>query len=381
MESIFKAAKALGFEVFISPHYFFPEDKGWKFNGPLEADEAATGEFGRKGRLTLDGFKGSGADWLERFKPYIEDGKTIVASPHRVWGPETNDLVLLLRKRRISKIILGGMLANMCVESHLRELLEQGFEVAVVKDATAGPKHPEWGYGYTAALINYAFLAHAVLTTEETVKAMQRGYDDARARQEISEFLTTLRMKVMSFSSAIEYLAFMGRDTAACVIVNAHLPDISGLELQRRLAERTNPPVIFVSDRCDIPSTVSAMKAGAIEFLTKPVDLVALIAAVRAALAQDRKLRQKKAELAKLQEGYSLLTPREREVLPLVVGGLLNKQAAALLGISEVTLQIHRGQVMRKMQAESFAELVRMAVKLRIPYWREIQPSHERLAM
>jgi nicotinamidase-related amidase len=175
MESIFKAAKALGFEVFISPHYFFPEDKGWKFNGPLEADEAATGEFGRKGRLTLDGFKGSGADWLERFKPYIEDGKTIVASPHRVWGPETNDLVLLLRKRRISKIILGGMLANMCVESHLRELLEQGFEVAVVKDATAGPKHPEWGYGYTAALINYAFLAHAVLTTEETVKAMQRG--------------------------------------------------------------------------------------------------------------------------------------------------------------------------------------------------------------
>ncbi len=175
MESIFKAAKKLGFEVFISPHYFFPEDKGWKFNGALEADEAKSDEFARKGRLNLDGFKGSGADWLERFKPYIEDGKTIVVSPHRVWGPETNDLVLQLRKRRISRIILGGMLANMCVESHLRELLEQGFEVAVVKDATAGPKHPEWGYGYTAALINYAFLAHAVLTTEETVKAMERG--------------------------------------------------------------------------------------------------------------------------------------------------------------------------------------------------------------
>jgi nicotinamidase-related amidase len=175
MESIFKAAKAHGFEVFISPHYFFPEDKGWKFNGPLESDEAATGEFGRKGRLTLDGLKGSGADWLERFKPYIEDGKTIVVSPHRVWGPETNDLVLQLRKRRISKIILGGMLANMCVESHLRELVEQGFEVAVVKDATAGPKHPVWGYGYTAALINYAFIAHAVLTTDEVVKAMGQG--------------------------------------------------------------------------------------------------------------------------------------------------------------------------------------------------------------
>jgi nicotinamidase-related amidase len=175
MERIFKAAKSRGFDVFISPHYFFPEDKGWKFNGPLEADEARTDLFARKGRLSLDGLKNSGADWLERFKPYIEDGKTLVVSPHRVWGPQTNDLVLQLRKRRINKVILGGMLANMCVESHLRELLEQGFEVAVVKDATAGPRHPEWGNGYTAALINYAFLAHAVLTTDETIKAMERG--------------------------------------------------------------------------------------------------------------------------------------------------------------------------------------------------------------
>jgi nicotinamidase-related amidase len=175
MERIFKTAKTQGFEVFISPHYFFPTDRGWKFNGPLETDEATSGLFARKGRLTLEGFEGSGADWLARFKPYIEDGKTIVVSPHRVWGPQTNDLVLQLRKRRISKIVLGGMLANMCVESHLREFLEQGFEVAVVKDATAGPKHPEWGYGYTAALINYAFLAHAVLTTDEAVKAMGRG--------------------------------------------------------------------------------------------------------------------------------------------------------------------------------------------------------------
>ncbi len=175
IERIFKAAKTLEFEVFISPHYFYPVDKGWKFNGPLETDEATSGLFARKGVLNLDGLKGSGADWLERYKPYIEDGKTIVVSPHRVWGPETNDLVLQLRKRRISKIILGGMLANMCVESHLRELLEQGFEVAVVKDATAAPKHPEWGYGYTAALINYAYLAHAVLTTDETVKAMNLG--------------------------------------------------------------------------------------------------------------------------------------------------------------------------------------------------------------
>ena len=172
MERIFKAAKANDFEVFISPHYFFPTDKGWKFNGPLETDEVNGDLFGRKGVLNLDGLIGSGADWLERFKPYIEDGKTIVVSPHRVWGPETNDLVLQLRKRGISKVILGGMLANMCVESHLRELVEQGVQVAVVKDATAAPKHPVWGYGYTAALINYAYIAHAVLTTDQAVAAM-----------------------------------------------------------------------------------------------------------------------------------------------------------------------------------------------------------------
>ena len=174
IERIFKAAKTHGFEIFISPHYFYPGDKGWKFNGPLESDEATSGFFARKGILNLDGLKGSGADWLDRFKPYIEDGNTIVVAPHKVWGPETNDLVLQLRKRKIHKIILGGMLANMCVESHLRELLEQGFEVAVVKDATAAPKHPEWGYGYTAALINYAFLAHAVLRTDDVVDAMEQ---------------------------------------------------------------------------------------------------------------------------------------------------------------------------------------------------------------
>lgn len=173
MERIFKAAKANGYEVFISPHYFYPTDSGWKFNGPLETDEFRTHTFARKGPLTLEGFANSGADWLDRFKPYIEDGKTIVVSPHKVWGPQTNDLVLQLAKRRISKIILGGMLANICVESHLREFLERGFEVAVVKDATAGPRHPEWGDGYQAAMINYRFLAHAVLSTDETLDRMR----------------------------------------------------------------------------------------------------------------------------------------------------------------------------------------------------------------
>jgi len=175
IDRLFAAAKQHGFEVFISPHYFYPTDAGWKFNGPLEADEAAAGYFQRRGILNLDGLPGSGADWLPRFKPYIEDGKTVVVAPHKVWGPETNDLVLQLRKRKIAKVILGGMLANMCVESHLRELLEQGFEIAVVKDATAAPKHQTWGYGYTAALINYAYLAHAVLRADEAIAAMKQG--------------------------------------------------------------------------------------------------------------------------------------------------------------------------------------------------------------
>ena len=173
MERIFKAAKANGYEVFISPHYFYPTDSGWKFNGPLETEEFRTHSFARRGPLTLEGFANSGADWLDRFKSYIEDGMTIVVSPHKVWGPQTNDLVLQLRKRGIGKIILGGMLANICVESHLREFLEQGFEVAMVRDATAGPRHPVWGDGYQAAMINYQFLAHAVLSTDEAVDRMR----------------------------------------------------------------------------------------------------------------------------------------------------------------------------------------------------------------
>jgi nicotinamidase-related amidase len=172
MEQIFRTAKANGYHVLISPHYFYPTDGGWKTAGPLEADEFRTHSFARTGALTLEGFQNSGADWLDRFKPYIEDGQTVVVSPHKVWGPQTNDLVLQLRKRGISKIILGGMLANICVESHLRELLEQGFEIAVAADATAGPRHPEWGDGYAAAMINFRFLAHAVLSTADATRAM-----------------------------------------------------------------------------------------------------------------------------------------------------------------------------------------------------------------
>ena len=173
IESLFKAAKANGFEVFVSPHYYYPTDHGWQFGGTIEKVMHDIKMFDRSGALSLEGFSGSGADWLERYKPYIEDGKTVVSSPHKVYGPENNDLALQLRKRGIDKVILGGMSANLCVEAHLRELLEQGFEVAVVKDATAGARHPELGDGYQAALINFGYIANAVLTTDETVKAME----------------------------------------------------------------------------------------------------------------------------------------------------------------------------------------------------------------
>ena len=173
IERLFKAAKNNGFEVFISPHYYYPTDHSWKFVGTLEKMMHEIKMFDRSGALSLDGFSGSGADWLERYKPFIEDGKTVVVSPHKVYGPENNDLILQLRKRNISKIILGGMSANLCVEAHMRELLEQGFEVAVVKDATAGARHPELGDGYKAALVNFGFTANAVLSTDDAVKAME----------------------------------------------------------------------------------------------------------------------------------------------------------------------------------------------------------------
>ncbi|SFH73764.1 cysteine hydrolase [Planctomicrobium piriforme] len=170
---LFSAAKEQDYGVFVSPHYLFPHDQAWAYGGAVEHMMLDDKEFFRPDPLSLEGFQGSGADWLDRYKPYIEDGKTVVVSPHKMWGPQTNDLVFQLRKQRINKVILCGMLANLCVESHLRELLEQGFEVAVVKDATAAPRHPAIGDGYKAAVINYGFLANAVLKTDEAVQAMK----------------------------------------------------------------------------------------------------------------------------------------------------------------------------------------------------------------
>lgn len=169
--ALFKASKEAGITVAVSPHYYYPSDHEWHFGGPLEKVMHKICMFDRKGPNTLDGFEGSGADFLEEYKPYILDGKTIIASPHKVYGPETNDLTLQLRKKGVSQVILAGMAANLCVESHLRELVEQGFEIVVVRDATAGPRLPD-GDGYLAAIINYRFLAHALWTTAQTVEAL-----------------------------------------------------------------------------------------------------------------------------------------------------------------------------------------------------------------
>ncbi len=171
IEALFKAAKANDIPVFISPHYYYPTDHGWKFEGALEVLMHNIGMFDRKSPLSLEDFEGSGADWLERYNPYIDDGKTIVVSPHKVYGPETNDLVLQLRKRGVDKVILAGMSANLCTESHMRELLEQGFEVAVVKDATAAAKLPGLD-GYASAVTNYRFMANTVWTTDQAVAAI-----------------------------------------------------------------------------------------------------------------------------------------------------------------------------------------------------------------
>lgn len=166
---LFRAAKAADMPVVISPHYYFPHDHRWAFEGALEKVMHSIGMFDRPGPLNTDGLENSGADFMAEYKDYIFDGKTIIASPHKVYGPEQNDAGLQLRKLKVDQIILAGMSANLCVESHMREFIEQGFEIAVVRDATAGAKVPE-GDGYLAALINFRMMANAVWDTKEAVK-------------------------------------------------------------------------------------------------------------------------------------------------------------------------------------------------------------------
>jgi FixJ family two-component response regulator len=175
-----------------------------------------------------------------------------------------------------------------------------------------------------------------------------------------------------TFGSAAEYVEYAKPDLPACLVLDVELPDINGLDLQRQLRDAGHPPIVFITGHGDIPSSVRAIKDGAVDFLAKPFTQQDLMAAVDAAIAGDRQARLERAERARLQQRHASLTPREKQVLPLIVSGFLNKQAAAELGVSEVTLQIHRSRIMRKMEAGSFADLVRMAGQLNIA----LRPRH-----
>ena len=171
IEQLFATASQTGMLVFVSPHYYFPHDHGWQFEGTLELLMHNIGMFDRPSSLNTTDFEGSGADWLALYKPYINDGKTVVTSPHKVFGPETNDLVLQMRKQGIDKVIIAGMSANLCTESHMRELQEQGFEVMVVSDATAAAQLLGLD-GYAAAMINFRMIASDVANTATVTAAM-----------------------------------------------------------------------------------------------------------------------------------------------------------------------------------------------------------------
>jgi len=179
IEILLATAKSVGIPVFISPHYYYATDHGWCFEGTLEQVMHDAGMFDRPHALTIDDFDGSGADWLEQYKPMINDGDTVITNPHKVYGPETNDLVLQLRKREIDTVYLAGMSANLCTESHLRELLEQGFEVIAVRDATAAAITPQLGDGYASAITNFKFLANGLITTTEAVDALTAAEAEA----------------------------------------------------------------------------------------------------------------------------------------------------------------------------------------------------------
>jgi FixJ family two-component response regulator len=190
--------------------------------------------------------------------------------------------------------------------------------------------------------------------------------DDYRVREALSSLISSIGLQVAAFGSAAEFLQSEKPDSPACLVLDLQLPGTSGLDLQRELAAGVAPPIIFITGHGDIPSSVRAMKAGAVEFLSKPFGEEELLQAIDAAITLDRSARRRRSELAELRKKYELLTPREREVLPFVTAGLANKQTAAELGTSEITIGVHRGQIMRKMSARSLAELVRMADKLGI---------------
>jgi len=191
--------------------------------------------------------------------------------------------------------------------------------------------------------------------------------DDPRVREALSELLEAHGIRAAAYASAGDYARADKPQGPACLLLDVELPDINGLDLQAQMAGAVHPPIVFITGHGDIPSSVRAIKRGAVDFLTKPFGDDALIAAVEAAFAQDRRDSAERADLERLQARYATLTARERDVLPLIVSGLLNKQAAAKLELSEVTLQVHRRNVLRKMGAESLADLVRTAERLKIP--------------
>ena len=192
IEKLFAVGKEMNIPVFISPHYYYPHDHEWGAEGALEKLMHDISMFDRKDQLSVEGFQGSGADWLERYKPFIASDNVVVTSPHKVYGPESNDLVLQLRKRGITKVVLAGMSANLCTESHMRELIEQGFEVTVAEDATAGAKTPA-GDAYQVALANYHYIASAVVPTDVAVEGLRRAF--SKKRSDGSEDRTVTKRK------------------------------------------------------------------------------------------------------------------------------------------------------------------------------------------